>query len=203
MIAKQSLAVALSRLKHFEQAKMEFEQYATESELAAELLWHAYQHGHLEGKRILDLGAGTGILAVGAALMGAKNVIAVEKDLDAIRVLKENLDLYEGVDAVQIVESDIAHFDEEADVVIMNPPFGTKERHADRAFLDKATRLAPVIYTIHKETTDQFVRAFAHDAKYDVVLAETHKLALRHTMAHHERQKQEIKVNVYCLIRKN
>lgn len=199
MIAKQSLAVALSRLKHFDVAKVALEQYPTESELAAELLWHAFMAGDLEGKRVLDLGAGTGILAIGAALLGAADVAAVEMDPAAISILRENADLYEGVERLRIVESDIRAYAERADLVVMNPPFGTKVRHADRAFLERAASLAPVIYTIHKTTTDHFVRAFAEDHGLAVPWAEERALRLKRTMAHHERERRDVAVTLYRL----
>jgi len=201
MISKQSLAVALSKLKVFEQPQMHLEQYATESELAAELIWYATMAGHLEGKKVLDLGAGTGILAIGVALMGANEVIAVEKDPAAIRTLKKNLEMYEGTEQIAIIESDVLHLRETADVVIMNPPFGTKEKHADRVFLERACASAPVIYTIHKTSTDGFVRAFAEDNGYRITLAEQRAFPIKKTMAHHEKPRRDADVTLYRLER--
>ena len=202
MVSKQTLAVALSRLKAFDHASLMLEQYATESELAAELLWHAHMAGHIAGKRVIDLGAGTGILAIGAALLGAADVVAVEKDEAAFKVLKENLDVYEGCEQVRPVLSDVGPFREKGDLVVMNPPFGTKERHADRHFLSKAAELAPVIYTIHKTTTDQFVRAFAQDSRLEVTWAERRSFPIKRSMAYHEKPRKEIEVTVYCLERR-
>ncbi len=202
MIAKQSLAVALSRLKTFDRAKMALEQYPTESGLAADLLWDAAMKGRIEGRRILDLGAGTGILAIGAALLGASEVVAVEKDADAIAVFRENLELYEGVERVRIVEADVASFREPADLVVMNPPFGTKERHADRVFLSTATKLAPVVYTVHKSSTEKFVRAFAEDEGFAITMAQQRSFLLKRSMPHHERRRQDVEVMLFCLERR-
>ncbi len=46
--------------------------------------------GKLEGKRVLDLGCGTGILAIAAALLGAQPVVAVDIDPRAVEVTREN-----------------------------------------------------------------------------------------------------------------
>lgn len=43
------------------------------------------------GGRILDVGTGSGILAIAAARLGAKDVIAVDIDPDAVRVAEENV----------------------------------------------------------------------------------------------------------------
>lgn len=43
-----------------------------------------------EGKAVLDLGCGSGILAVSAALLGAKSALGVDIDETAVRVAKEN-----------------------------------------------------------------------------------------------------------------
>jgi ribosomal protein L11 methyltransferase len=47
----------------------------------------------LTGARVLDVGTGTGILAVAAAKMGAKVVLAAEVDEQAIECAKENVEL--------------------------------------------------------------------------------------------------------------
>jgi len=161
---------------------MILEQHATESELAAELLWHAAPR--LQGRKVLDLGAGTGILAIGAALLGAAEVIAVEKDEAAARLLRENLETYEGTEQVRVVVEDIERFTEEGDLVIMNPPFGTKRRHADRVFLEKAFHLAPLVYSIHKTSTAGFIHAFIHDKKCRITLELQKEFPLLRSMPH-------------------
>jgi ribosomal protein L11 methyltransferase len=44
----------------------------------------------LEGASVLDVGSGTGILAVAAARLGADRVVAVDLDLDAVRATDDN-----------------------------------------------------------------------------------------------------------------
>jgi ribosomal protein L11 methyltransferase len=49
------------------------------------------QHALRPGDRVLDVGAGSGILAVAAALLGATDVVAVEGDPLACEALHENI----------------------------------------------------------------------------------------------------------------
>ena len=41
---------------------------------------------------VFDVGTGSGILAIGAALLGAENVLAIDIDENAVRVAKENIE---------------------------------------------------------------------------------------------------------------
>nr|WP_281383013.1 50S ribosomal protein L11 methyltransferase [Dissulfurirhabdus thermomarina] len=59
---------------------------------AAALEWLA-DRGRVEGREVLDVGAGTGILAVLAVRMGAAAVTAVDTDPEAVALAAENLRL--------------------------------------------------------------------------------------------------------------
>lgn len=43
------------------------------------------------GERVIDVGTGSGILAIGAALLGAPDVLAIDIDPTAVKVAKENI----------------------------------------------------------------------------------------------------------------
>jgi len=51
------------------------------------------------GRRVLDLGCGSGILAIAAAKLGAGDVLAVDIDADCVRITKDNVRL-NGVERV-------------------------------------------------------------------------------------------------------
>ena len=54
------------------------------------LRWLAAQAGSLADQRVLDYGCGSGILAIGAALMGARDIDAVDIDPAAVQATTEN-----------------------------------------------------------------------------------------------------------------
>ena len=157
--SKSKLAVLLSKLKGFEIGKVRerLEQYQTDPEIAAEIVWSASFNGDISGKVIVDLGCGTGVLGIGALVMGAKKVIFVDIDEKAVETarlnlafIEEELDISLDKKAVFVVE-DINKFKtEEADLVLQNPPFGVKTKHADKVFLEKAMEIGPIIYSFHK-----------------------------------------------------
>ena len=71
--------------------------------------------------RVLDLGAGSGVLAIAAALLGARAVTAVERDPDALANARDNV-RRNGVDGrVMVVEGELADLRlQAADVVTAN-----------------------------------------------------------------------------------
>ena len=94
--SKSSIAILLSRLEVFIDPDVKGEQYPTDSEIAAEMLWNAAMIDGLEGKQVIDLGCGTGILGIGASLLGAAEVVFVDRSPEALKVLRTNLSGLEG-----------------------------------------------------------------------------------------------------------
>lgn len=201
--SKTALAIALSRLKGFSKPKVRLEQYATDPDVAAQLLWTAYMQGDLEGKKIADLGAGTGILGIGALLLGAAEVLFVESESSALELCQENLlavkDRYGFEGSYRVIEADIEDFEESCDTVVENPPFGTKTAHMDRIFLEKAMKTARSIYTLHKTTSRGFIQAISRDHGFSAVEAGAFSYPLPATMAHHTKKRTVIEVSFFVL----
>jgi release factor glutamine methyltransferase len=73
---------------------------------------------------VIDLGAGSGAMAISIATEAPNtHVIAVEKSLDAIEWLKQNVAFYD--ESIRIVQGDVADVLEgvKCDVVVANPPY--------------------------------------------------------------------------------
>lgn len=92
------------------------------------------------GKRVLDLGTGSGILAVTAALLGAQSVTALDYDPVAVRVARENIALNGFADRISVQESDLfaAAFGK-YDIIVANIVAGI----ITRALPDVGQYLAP------------------------------------------------------------
>ena len=59
-------------------------------------------------RRVLDLGTGSGVLAMVAALLGARKVVAVERDPDALGNARNNVRRNRLADRVELVAGDLA-----------------------------------------------------------------------------------------------
>jgi predicted RNA methylase len=204
-LSRAGIAIILSKLKRFEKPKTALEQYPTPSEAAATILWDAYIHDLIVGKHVIDLGAGTGILGIGALFLGARKVTFLELDEDAAATLQEN---HAAVNAEYVLtgESEIIIGDGTkstvtGDLVIMNPPFGTKKLHADTDFLAAAVRMAPRIYSFHKEATDAHIEAQAKLHGLHPVQKFPFTFNLAPTMSHHEKHRHLVTITCWHLAR--
>ena len=136
---QRHLAMRLSSLKPHPCHSVELAQYPTEGNLAAAWLTKIDLGDSFEGKHVLDLGAGNGVLGIGAAFLGARQVTMVECDKSAIDVIEENVVEVEGNNFLktihQRVDGTAIEVEAKVDIAIMNPPWGVQAKHADRAFL--------------------------------------------------------------------
>jgi putative methylase len=193
-LSKRQLEIQLAKLKTLETPTLKLEQYPVSPEAAAELLYMAgFEHDDLKGY-IIDLGTGTGRLAIGAALMGSKHVVGVDVDPKGLDVAQQNAETA-GVE-VEWVESDIDKVGGSYDTVIMNPPYGTRTAHADTRFLDKSFQLAPVTYSIHKSSTRGFLIKYLQRSNRRIDEARTLNMKIPHLFSFHTRKWGSVQVDI-------
>ena len=100
------------------QPKMSF---GTGHHCTTQLMIEAMLDGEVEGKRLLDMGSGTGVLAIVAAKLGAESVLAVEIDDMAEESVRENIALNDVTDKVESICGDARAIEgREFDIVLAN-----------------------------------------------------------------------------------
>lgn len=74
-----------------------------------------------QGDTVVDIGTGSGVLSIGAAMLGAKSVHALDLDEVAVRSAKENIELNKVADTVSVFHGNLLDtVKEPADVVVAN-----------------------------------------------------------------------------------
>ena len=195
IIPKRKLEIKLGNLEILKTPKLGLEQYPVSPEAASELLYMAgFEHQDLDG-RVIDLGAGTGRLAIGASLMGATNVLGIDADKQSLQIARRNA----SAERVNIdwVVGDLESVTGDFRTVLMNPPYGTRSPHLDIRFLSRAFELAPVSYSIHKSSTRKFLIEFA--GKNGRTVDEVRSMGMRipHLFDFHRKKWETIQVDLY------
>lgn len=172
--SRRTLARRLESIEDFSEPSARLEQYLTPAELAAHLCHLAGLQGDLE-QRVVDLGTGTGMLAIAASLAGADRVAGIDLDAGALEIARRNKRAVVGSGGddgsrdhpIEWLCGDVSRhpFSLTDATVFSNPPFGAQRgnRHADRGFLETAREIGAVSYTIHNEGSQAFVESFADD----------------------------------------
>ena len=80
-----------------------------------------------EGRRVLDLFAGTGQLGIECLSRGATEAVFVDRRTDAVKLIRENLKVTELTDRARVVSADSMEFlkglREKFDIIFLDPPY--------------------------------------------------------------------------------
>jgi putative methylase len=199
-VDKKKLEIMLQRCEGFRRPRLSLEQYITPAPLAAELLILAHLKGDISGKVVFDLGCGTGRLGIGAALLSAKRVVCVDSDAEALSIARENAEKF-ALDNIEFILADVRDISGRAETVVQNPPFGVHARGADRAFLEKALEIAPVVYSIHKRETREFVHRYVRALGGEVAELMPARFELPRSYDFHKKERKFIDVDIYRIRR--
>lgn len=189
---QRKLEILLEEIEGFSDPELELEQYQTPSLLAAEILHFAYMQGDLDDS-VQDLGCGTGVLAIGAKLLGAKNVVGYDMDPKALEIANINARKL-GVE-IDFVFSDIADIEGHVKTTVMNPPFGARVKGRDRPFLSSALRTSEVIYSIHNRGSLAFIQKFIKPAI--ITHSYVAKFPIKRIFDFHKKEREVIEVEIY------
>jgi putative methylase len=170
----------------------------TPAERAADLVLAALGSDGLEGRSVVDLGSGTGRLAIGAALLGANPVTGVEIDADLVQVARAAAQALGA--KVEFVAANVQSFAAAADLVVMNPPFGAQTAHADRPFWERAFALARrSVHAFALADSRTFIARRAVAARAQVLELEPVDWELTRTFPHHSRRRVVLPVDRWAI----
>jgi putative methylase len=221
LIRKLDLERFLSKVKPNPSPNVDLEQYTLSESAAASVLYlAAYGGNDIVGKRVLDLGCGSGRLALGAAFLGAESVVGVDIDKAVVKVASEN-GVHAGFEEdVDWVVGDIDSVSGKFDTVLQNPPFGVQKRGADRRFLEKALVVGDVVYSLHNHpVTDKrlvgrlkasggqllqveasaFIQKFVEERNGRVAGVFALSLAIPKMFDFHTKAKRDIVIDLYVI----
>lgn len=209
-IKPKRLEIELTKLETFDKPILTYEQYLTPPNVAANMLTYIDStYGDICQKHVLDVGCGTGMLALGAALTGAGFCTGIDicsKALLRAEANKKMLRLH----TVNFIQCDAKYMDltmngTSFDTAIMNPPFGTKGNEGiDVLFLTKAFQLnIPNIYSLHKRSTRKLIlkqgKAYSYQAE---VVAEL-KFNIDRSFNFHKKATSDIEVDLFKFSSRN
>ena len=196
------LAMLLSGLLPHPCDAVELEQYTTDGDLAARWLADIAAFDDLtEGCTVADLGAGNGVLGLGALAMGAGRAILVETDQAACDVAKLNAESLGFAESMEVIRatlgSDPVDFGS-ADVVISNPPWGRQTPRADRPFLEAMIAAETPAHLLHSAEATHIQPLF-EDVGWSAERYGEADFALPAAYSHHSRQRGRTRAAFWLL----
>ena len=201
----KNIISSLESLETFSSPKDYLEQYQTPPSIAGEMIHYISNNYSLNNYSIADLGCGTGILGISAALCGCKNVFLFDIDEDALDIAKNNIEQLELEDNIQIIQMDVNQLrqcnklNKYFDLVMTNPPFGIRsENGADIEFLKTASYICNnTIFSLHKFSTINFLKKFYN--KNGINDIKSFKIEYNLPKTYKFQKKKEKNIDVVCL----
>jgi predicted RNA methylase len=205
LVSRKQLEILLQQLESFQEPKPELEQYPITPQGASIILTViANTFDDIQNNVLADLGCGTGVLAIGAALLGAKEVIGVDIDQRQLEIASKNAQKLDVIDKIRWIKSDIQDIALKVDVVIQNPPFGVQraDHGMDVVFLKKALECAKIIYSLHKsgEKTQLYLRKIIQNQNAILDTIVPLQINLPHLYEFHRKKNYAVQIDLYRII---
>lgn len=200
---KKRLEILLERVPAHPNPKVGLEQYTIPTETATEILFIADKmFNDIKCKIVADLGCGTGRLSIGAALLGACKVIAVDIDREATTLMRESLEKFKLKDKVYLVVADIQAVRGDFDTIIQNPPFGVVTPKADRPFIINALKTSKVVYSLHRSDSKSryFIKRLVEENNGEVTHIFKMKMRMPRIFPYHRKRIHEFDVDLYRMV---
>lgn len=200
LVRKLDLEKAISRIKPHPDPKAYLEQYTIPADVAAEILFTAaYIYDDIIAKTVVDLGCGTGRLAIGGALLGARETFGVDVDRAAVKMAQRNAGELDVKEMTHWIAGDINSIQGSFDTILQNPPFGVQRRRADRKFIERSLELGRRIYSLHKagEGNREFIKRFIEKRGGRVMSIFTLSMQIPRLFEFHTKKTHAVQVDLY------
>ena len=134
----------------------------------------------LAGRRVIDVGTGSGVLAIAAAKLGAVSVVALDEDPEALRNARENVARNDVATMIDLREADLAAYQGgAASVVVANLTGAVLQRHAGRLSRLVEVGGALIVSGFSTAESDDVRRAFAHTVERELTEGEWAAILVR------------------------
>jgi len=200
IVRKIDMEKTISKVEPHPTPKAYLEQYTIPSVTAAEILYVAtYIYDDVINKTVVDLGCGTGRLAIGAAFLGARETFGVDVDKVAVNVARRNAERMDVKRKTHWITADIDVIRGTFDTVLQNPPFGVQRRRADRKFIKKSLELGRTVYSLHKggKSNREFIKRFIERRGGKVTGMFPMKMDIPRLFEFHTKRKHTLQVDLY------
>jgi len=137
--------------------------------------------GETELGRVFDLGTGTGVLAIAAALLGTKSVLAIDLNPLCVKTTNKNVELNHQQKVISVIEGEAGDFvDEPVDLMIANIHHEVVKSLLEKSFFKKKIKLiiSGLMRSQFREIKKQLerrgfklLREWDHDTTWFTVLA--------------------------------
>jgi len=97
---------------------------------STKIMMKLMQRIDFKNKDVMDMGCGSGILAIYASMLGAERVVAVDNDPDAVLSAKKNIDL-NGLGNIDIVCANINDIRGLSDIILANLDIRTFQKYGE------------------------------------------------------------------------
>ena len=170
------------------------EQYMTPATIAADILFNAYQLGDINDKIIVDLGCGTGIFSIGAAILGAKKITGIDVDKESIHLARKHAE--QNNLEIEFKVKDVKDVETKCTTILMNPPFGAQKSNqkADRRFIEKGFEIAEIIYSIHLTKTVPFLEKIVSSLDGTITYQKEYLFPIKWQFEFHKKEMMEFNV---------
>ena len=119
----------------------------------------------IEGRKVLDLFAGTGQLGIEALSRGAAQAVFVDRRSDAVKVIRENLKITGLEDRARVVAGDsmeyLSRLRETFDIILLDPPYEVGLLEPALAHIARFDILSPHGIIVAESPADRHLPALA------------------------------------------